>query len=162
MKSLVIAPPAPLLWAFAMLAFLLVAFSVLWGHADAAPFPARGKFVYSDLCSGPEPWALHGHRVELLHGADGDFVTIEYFNSFDSDVVHSPRVLLDGDTGALWFSYQDYYDENAFEGYVTPQELNGIFDDDHREHDLPRVPNSWPEAPPCPAVEWDESPEFPE
>ena len=46
--------------------------------------------------------------------------------------------------------------------YQLRWKLTGIFDDDHREHDLPRVPNSWPEAPPCPVVEWDESPEFPE
>jgi hypothetical protein len=45
----------------------------------------------------------------LLHGEDGDFITIEYFNTFDSDVVHSPRVILGGDTGAPWFSYQDYF-----------------------------------------------------
>jgi hypothetical protein len=98
----------------------------------------------------------------LLHGADGDFVTIEYFNGFDSDVVHSPRVELDPANGALWFSYQDYFDDNSFDGYATTQELTGIFDDDHREHDLPRVPNSWPEAPPCRPPAEDEAPEFPE
>jgi hypothetical protein len=133
------------------------------GIAAAAPFPARGKFVYSDLCAGPEPWRVQGHRVELLHGPEGDFVSVEFSDKgFDSDVLHSPRVELDPADGSIWFAYVDFSDEYAFEGDATPQELTGTFDDDLEVHTLPRVPNSWPEQPPCPTPEWDPSPEFPE
>jgi hypothetical protein len=144
------------------LAFLFLG-SVFCPWVAAAPFPARGKFVYSDLCAGPEPWRVQGHRVELLHGPEGDFVSVEFSDKgFDSDVLHSPRVELSPADGSLWFAYVDFSDEYAFEGDATPQELTGTFDDDLEVHTLPRVPNSWPEQPPCPTPEWDPSPEFPE
>jgi hypothetical protein len=118
--------------------------------ASADPIPPRGKFVYSDLCVGPEPWHVHGHRVEFEHGLDGNFVAIRFSDKgFDSDVLHSPRVQFDPATGALWFYYVDFSDEYAFEGSATPQTLTGSFDDDLEVHTLPRVPNSWPEEPPC-------------
>ncbi len=119
--------------------------------ADAPPFPTRGKFVWSDLCVGPKPWELHGHRIVLIHDPEFDDVTIEFFDKgWDSDVLHSPRVLFDPQTGALIFSYEDYSDEYLFVGNVSSHTLAGAFDDDQRDHTLPRVPNSWPEEPPCP------------
>lgn len=121
--------------------------------AAAAPMPPRGKFVYSDLCSGPRPWEVHGHRVELLHDIDGDFITIEFPNlGYNYDVRHGTRVQLDPATGGLSFSYDDYFDEYAFQGEAAPQQLSGRFDDDYQFHTLPRVPNSWPEQPPCPGT----------
>jgi hypothetical protein len=118
--------------------------------AAAAPFPPRGKFVYSDLCSGPEPWRVQGHRVEFEHGLDGDFVAVRFSDKgFDSDVLHSPRVEFDPATGGIWFAYVDFSDEYAFEGVATPQFLTGTFDDDLEVHTLRRVPNSWPDEPPC-------------
>jgi hypothetical protein len=142
--------------AAALLMFLLV-------PAAAAPMPPRGKFVYSDLCGGPQPWEVHGHRVELLHDYDGDYITIEFPNlGFNYDVRHATRVELDPATGLLAFSYDDYFDDYSFRGVTSPQELTGDFDDDLQTHTLPRVPNSWPEQPPCPVREYDDSPEFPE
>jgi hypothetical protein len=146
-----------------ILAMTLSAFALSLVAAKAEPFPARGKFVFSDLCAGPEPWRVQGHRVVLEHGLDGDFVTIIFSDKgFDSDVIHSPRVELDPSNGALWFAYVDFSDEYAFEGIATPRELTGIFDDDFETHTLPRVPNSWPEEPPCKVPEWDASSDVPE
>jgi hypothetical protein len=125
-----------------VLALALLALPLL--PAAAAPMPPRGKFVYSDLCGGPRPWEVHGHRVELLHGIDGDFITIMFPNlGFNYDVRHATRVQLDPGNGALSFSYDDYFDDYAFQGEASPQQLTGAFDDDFQVHTLPRVPNSW-------------------
>jgi hypothetical protein len=144
-----------------MKAFPLICAALLLAasQAPAAPFPPRGKFVYSDLCVGPEPWRVRGHRVEFEHGRDGDFVAIRFSDKgFDSDVLHSARVEFDPANGALWFAYVDFSDEYAFEGQATPQTLTGSFDDDLEVHTLPRVPNSWPEEPPCQPPAEDQSP----
>jgi hypothetical protein len=106
---------------------------------------------------------VHGHRVELLHDYDGDYIAIEFPNlGFNYDVRHATRVQLDPATGLLAFSYDDYFDDYSFQGVTSPQELTGDFDDDLQTHTLPRVPKSWPEQPPCPVREYDDSPEFPE
>ena len=60
--------------------------------------------------------------------------------------------LHDGDSGTfsnLAVKAGSFSDEYAFEGQATPQTLTGSFDDDLEVHTLPRVPNSWPEEPPC-------------
>lgn len=122
----------------------------------AAPgvMPPRGKFVYSDLCSGPRPWEVHGHRVELLHDSDGNFITIEFGDAgFDFDVRHAQRAFLDEATGEFDFDYDDYLDDYSFQGSATPRALTGLFGDDLQVHTLPRVPNSWPDQPPCRPLE---------
>lgn len=100
--------------------------------------------------------------MEFVHDRDGDFITIQFSDKgFDSDVLHSPRVEFDAATGALWFAYVDFSDEYAFEGIATPQALTGSFDDDLEVHSLPRVPNSWPQEPPCKSPAADEPPQSP-
>jgi hypothetical protein len=97
-------------WILALPAILLLSAPVI-----AAPMPPRGKFVYSDLCSGPQPWEVHGHRVALLHDSDGDFITIEFPNlGFNYDMRHATRVQLDPATGGLGFSYDDYFEIMPF------------------------------------------------
>ena len=75
---------------------------------------------------------------------------------------HATRVQLDPATGMLGFSCDDYFDDYAFQGVASPQELTGGFDDDFQTHTLPRVSNSWLEQPPCQVPGYDPSPEFPE
>jgi hypothetical protein len=119
----------------------------------APPFPPRFKIIYSNLCSGPEPYAMHGHRVEFEYTVnDGGFVTIEFFDTgFDSDVLHATGVKFDRQNGALSFIYLDWSDEYDFSGSITSKQLTGYFQDAGQTITLPRVPNSWPEAPPCQA-----------
>jgi hypothetical protein len=130
--------------------------------ADAPPFPPRGKLIFSDLCAGPELWAVHGHRIVFEYDENGYDLSIDFSDKgFDSDVLHSPRVLFDPATGALQFYYVDFSDEYGFSGFITSRELTGFFDDDLASHTLPRVPNTWPEKPPC-QPQQEEEPEFPE
>jgi hypothetical protein len=122
-------------------------------QTSAPPFPPRFKVIYSNLCSGPEPYAMHGHRVQFDYSdRDGGAVTIEFFDTgFDSDILHATRVQFDRQTGKLDFVYLDWSDEYDFSGAITSKSLTGTFGDAGRDITLPRVPNSWPEAPPCQA-----------
>lgn len=140
--------------AAALFAFLLLATvpAAAQGPRPAPPFPPRFKIIFSNLCSGPEPWALHGHRVEFEYDENGGYITIEFFDTgFNSDILHSPRVLFNRGTGELTFSYADFSDEYLFKGFISSTELTGYFDDAQETIDLPRVPNSWPVSPPCQA-----------
>ena len=134
-------------------ALLLAASPAAAQTLKAPPFPPRFKIIYSNLCSGPEPYAMHGHRVEFEYTVnDGGFVTIEFFDTgFDSDILHATRVQFDRQNGALDFVYLDWSDEYDFTGSITSKQLTGYFQDAEQTITLPRVPNSWPEAPPCQA-----------